>query len=83
MHHHLSDAYHNLRSIRIIPIEEGSLNESLNAFDSVVEDIESNINNEVKTMESKIVGILNQNVEHVMHVTSGLSAVIRRVGINL
>lgn len=44
----LSDAYHNLRSIRIIPIEEGSLNESLNAFDSVVEDIESNINNEVK-----------------------------------
>lgn len=40
----LSESYQNLRSVRIIPIEDDSLQESLQAFDSVVGNIESNIN---------------------------------------
>ncbi len=43
----LSESYQNLRSVRIIPIEDDSLQESLQAFDSVVGDIESNINREI------------------------------------
>lgn len=43
----LSDAYHNLRSIRIIPTEHKSLTDSLKAFDQVVGEIEENIYQEV------------------------------------
>ncbi len=43
----LSESYQNLRSIRIIPIESWSLNESLIAFDNVVADIENNIISEI------------------------------------
>ena len=43
----LSDSYRNLRSIRVIPIEQKVLDESLKEFDSVVGEIENNIYHEV------------------------------------
>ena len=43
----LSDSFKNLRSIRILPIDEGSLEDSLKAFDDVIYDVENNIIREV------------------------------------
>ena len=54
----LSESLKNLRSIRIIPIEYDNQDNSLNEFDSVVEDIEKSILSEVNSREYKIHGLL-------------------------
>ena len=43
----LSDKFHNLRSIHIIPIQEPLIKESLDNFDRVVASMEENIISEI------------------------------------